>query len=111
MFDPNRFCLVQNGACTLGRSDAQAGTGADPAGAGAWYKGVKREAYLNQVWLDNQGGAATFYTDAFGKLAASGTPGAIRQYVAALDSRIQVNSTAFGVDHNNDPDGSVHAPN
>ncbi|RIK47169.1 MAG: hypothetical protein DCC58_00705 [Chloroflexi bacterium] len=111
VFDPNRFCLVQNGACTLGRSDTQAGTGADPAGAGAWFKGVKREAYLNQVWLDNQGNSPIFYTDAFGKLVPSNTPGAFMQYVAAMDSRLQVNSTAFGSNRDNDPDDNVHAPN
>jgi len=111
IFNPNTYCIVQNGACTIGYSDQRAGTGADPASSASWFKGDKREAYLNQVWIDNQGGSSSIWTDPYGKLVAAGTPGAIQQYIATLDSRPLTNSAAFGEDHIHDPDGSVHAPN
>ncbi len=110
IFDPNTFCIVQNGACTLAYSDVRANTGADPLGTGAHYKGTKREAYLNQVWLDNAGNSTTFWTDAYGKLTSAGTPGAVAQYVSAMDHRPLGNSAAFGENKIYD-DGTVKAPN
>jgi hypothetical protein len=111
IFNPNTYCQVQNGACTLAYSDIMDGTGADPAGTQSWFKGTKREAYLNQVWLDNGGGNASVWTDPYGKLASPGAAGAIEQYIAAMDARPLTNSAAFGEDHQNDPGGTVHAPN
>ncbi len=110
IFEPNTYCIVTNGACTLGYSDVRAGTGADPLSTNAQFKGTKREAYLNQVWLDNRTGSTSIWTDAHGMLVSRGTPGAIEQYVAAISSRPLGNSIAFGRDRDFD-DGTVHAPN
>jgi hypothetical protein len=111
IFEPNTFCIVENNGCTLGYSDERAGTGADPGGTDAEFKGTKREAYLNQVWFHNAGGSTTVWTDVHGRLVEANSPGAIPQYIAALDDRQLVESTAFGEANDHDPDGSVHAPN
>jgi hypothetical protein len=111
VFNPNTYCEVVNGACVLAYSDVRAGTGADPAGTASWFKGDKREAYLNQVWLDNAGNSTSVWTDPYGRLTTPTAPGAIEQYIAAIDSRPLTNSAAWGAEHNHDPDGSVHAPN
>lgn len=110
IFNPNRYCILQNGTCTLGRSDVRAGNGRDPFSAQSPYKGTKREAYLNQAHLANAGGSTAVWTDVHGKLVAPNSPGAIQQYVAAINARPLVNSSAFDQDAPND-DGTVRAPN
>jgi hypothetical protein len=110
IFNPNTYCVVAAGACTLAYSDVRAQTGADPLSAQAQFKGVKREAYLNQVWLDNSPGSTSIWTDAHGALVSPNTPGAIEQYIAAMSSRPLGNSIAFGESRLYD-DGTVHAPN
>jgi hypothetical protein len=111
IFNPNTYCIVQNGSCTLGYSDQRAGTGADPASQQAKFKGTKREAYLNQVWIKNQGGNASVWTDPYGRLAAPNAPGAIEQYISTVYFEQGANSTAFGADRVHDSSGTVHAPN
>jgi hypothetical protein len=110
IFNPNRYCIVQNNACTLGRSDERAQTGADPYSVDSWYKGEKREAYLNQAWITNAGGSTAVWTDIEGRLVAPNSPGAIQQYVASINATPLVDSSAFGADDVTD-DGTVHAPN
>lgn len=110
IFNPNRYCIIQNNACVLGRSDTRAQTGIDPYSTQSSYKGAKREAYLNQAWITNQGGSTAVWTDVDGRLVAPNSPGAIQQYVASINARPQVNSSAFGADDATD-DGTVHAPN
>jgi hypothetical protein len=110
VFEPSTYCIANGGSCTLGYSDTRAGTGADPLGPNAGFKGTKREAYLNQVWVDNAGGATTVWTDPYGKTVQPGAVGAIPQYICALDAQPLVNSAAFGEDRNHD-DGTVRAPN
>jgi cell division septation protein DedD len=110
IFNPNRYCIIQNNACVLGRSDERAQTGIDPYSTQSAYKGAKREAYLNQAQLRNAGGSTTIWTDVDGHLVGANTPGAIQQYVAAVTVTPQVDSSAFGADDVHD-DGSVHAPN
>jgi hypothetical protein len=110
VFEPNTYCIAGVSGCTQGYSDVRAGTGADPLSAAANFKGTKREAYLNQVWIDNAGGPTTVWTDPYGRSVDSGTPGAIAQYICALDTRPLDNSAAFGEDRNHD-DGTVRAPN
>lgn len=110
IFNPNRYCVMQNNACTLGRSDDRAATGIDPFSTKSQYKGTKREAYLNQAWVTNAGGSTAVWTDVHGKLVAAKSPGAILQYVSAVNARPQVNSSAFDADAEND-DGTVRAPN
>jgi len=107
---PNTYCIVQNGACTLGYSDARAGTGADPSSTAAAYKGTRRDTYLNQVWLDNAGGSSVVWTDAHGMLTSAGAVGAIAQYVASVRQMPLGNSIAFGVSRDHG-DPSTHAPN
>jgi len=111
VFNPNTYCIVQNGQCTLGYSDVRDGTGADPASQEAKFKGTKREAYLNQVWIKNQGGSTSVWTDPYGRLAAPNAPGAIEQYISTVYFETVGNSTAFGADRIHDPSGTVHAPN
>lgn len=110
IFAPNTYCVVSGGACTLAHSDIRAETGGDPLGPDAHYKGTKREAYLNQVWLENGDGAPTIWTDAYGRLVAPNSAGAIAQYIAPLRVRPLGNSIAFGEDRVHD-DGTVRAPN
>jgi hypothetical protein len=110
VFQPSTYCVVGSNSCALGYSDTRAGTGLDPLSAAAGFKGTKREAYLNQVWIDNAGGGTTVWTDAYGKTVDASTPGAIAQYICALDTRPLVNSAAFGAERDHD-DGFVRAPN
>ena len=110
IFNPNRYCTLQNNACVLGRSDTRAGTGIDPYSTRSDYNGAKREAYLNQAQLRNAGGWTTIWTDVDGHLVAPNSPGSIQQYVSAVTVTPQDNSAAFGADDVHD-DGSVHAPN
>jgi hypothetical protein len=110
IFGPNTYCEVVGLSCQLAYSDVRARTGADPSGVAAHYKGTKREAYLNQVWLDNAGNDPVVWTDVYGRLVAPRTPGAIAQWIAPLASRPFGDSLAFGADRDHD-DGSVHAPN
>ncbi len=109
IFNPNTYCIVQDNSCVLGYSDERAGTGADPNSADSWFKGVKREAYLNQVWIRNAGGSTTIWTDPYGKLVPAGQ--GIPQYLSTVNQQPLTNSAAFGADHDNDPAGAVHAPN
>lgn len=116
VFNPNRYCqpnapFTAASPCTLGRSDTRANTGADPAGTGSEYKGTKREAYLNQVLIDNANGPATFTTDAHGLLVPAGTPGAIKQFLSTVRVMPIENSIVFDSDHDQDQGGTVHAPN
>lgn len=116
VFNPNTYCIPNAGLpaaspCTIGYSDVRAGQGIDPATSGSDFKGVKREAYLNQVWLANAGGATTIWTDPYGNLVPSGTPNAIAQYVASLNFQKLDGSNAFGADYDHDPYGVVRAPN
>ena len=109
IFNPNTYCIVQGNSCVLGFSDERAGTGADPNSADSWFKGDKREAYLNQVWINNAGGSTTIWTDAYGNLVPAGQ--GIPQYIASVNQQPLTNSAAFGADNNHDPAGAVHAPN
>lgn len=111
IFNPNTYCILSNGACTLGYSDVRDNTGADPAGTNSWFKGAKRETYMNQVWVTNAGKSTSLWTDPYGVQVAAGTANAIEQYVSAVNVKPQDPSNAFGADRNHDPDGSVHAPN
>ena len=89
------------------------------------FDGVKREFYFNQTTIVNAGDPTTWYTDPFGGHAADRPfPGAIKQFVAAVDNRkrndagvISVGgriypfeSRAFGKDRWYGGKG-VHAPN
>lgn len=52
------------------------------------FNGVQREFYFNQTTVVNQGGPTTWFTDPFGGRASrSAFPGAIRQFIAAIDNR------------------------
>jgi hypothetical protein len=93
----------------LGYSDTRAGTGAAPNSTDSWFKGDKREGYLNQVWLKNAGGSTTIWTDVYGNLVPAGQ--GIPQFVAAMNRQPLTNSAAFGEDHDHDPAHAVHAPN
>ena len=110
IFSPNTYCIVTTGACTVGYSDVRARSGADPLSTQAQFKGAKREAYLNQVWLDNNAGSTSIWTDAHGMSVSRGTPGAIEQYIASVRSSPLGDSIAFGEGRVYD-DGTVHAPN
>jgi len=110
VFNPNTYCIPSGGACQLAYSDVRAGTGAAPTGPQSWFKGERREAYLNQVWVDNAGQSTSVWTDAFGRLAPANAPGAIPQFISAQDLRPSGNSAAFGADRDHD-DGSVRPPN
>jgi hypothetical protein len=109
VFNPNTYCIVQGAACVLGYSDTRAGTGAAPNSTDSWFKGDKREGYLNQVWLKNAGGSTTIWTDVYGNLVPAGQ--GIPQFVAAMNRQPLTNSAAFGEDHDHDPAHAVHAPN
>ena len=111
VFDPNRYCIWQDGSCALGRSDERVSTGRDPLGSDSHYKGVRREAQLNQVWIANAGRDTAIWTDPFGNEVATGSAGAIEQFVSASDVRPQDPSTSLPSGRDYDPDGSVHAPN
>jgi hypothetical protein len=111
VFNPNTYCVVQGGTCTLGYSDVRDNTGADPAGSDSWYKGTKRESYVNSVWIRNAGGSTSVWTDVYGKLVAPNAPGGIEQYLSTVFLEPQVNSSVFGANRDHDPDGTVHAPN
>lgn len=110
IFLPNTYCEVNNNVCKLAYSDTKAGSGADPLSPAAQFKGTIREAYLNQVWIDNKTGSTSVWTDAYGNSVAPNTPGGIEQYISMQDIRPLNNSAAFGDDHIHD-DGTVHAPN
>jgi hypothetical protein len=111
VFDPNRYCILQASSCALGRSDERVASGRDPLAADSRYKGVRREAQLNQVWIDNLGRDTAVWTDPFGNEVAAGSSGAIEQFVSATEVRPQDPSTALPSGRDYDPDGSVHAPN
>ena len=116
VFDPHTYCqpvaatAPPGWECTLRYSDTRAGTGLDPLTSAARYRGVKRETYLNQVWLENAGRPTVIWTDAYGAAAAQSVY-AIPQFVAAKSLRPFDNSAAFGVSHNHDPQSTVRAPN
>ena len=119
VFDPHTYCIptstfsdpASTSPCTLGYSDDRAGHGIDPASTATEFPGAHREAYLNQVWLANGGGATTIWTDATGRLVAPGSPGAIAQYVSAVNQAPQDGSNAFDSDVDYDSCGCVKAPN
>ncbi len=116
VFNPNTYCLPNAGLpatspCTIGYSDVRAGHGIDPASTASEFKGVKREAYLNQVWLANAGGPTIIWTDPYGNLVAAGSANAIPQYISSVNYQKQDGSNAFGQDRDHDPDGTVRAPN
>jgi hypothetical protein len=112
IFNPNTYCDLQpDNTCKLGYSDTALGTGQDPTSTSAWFKGDHRETYMNQLWFFNQGGSTSIWTDPYGNLVAPGSPGAIEQYVAAMNWKVQDPSNAFGANRNYDQGGTVHAPN
>jgi hypothetical protein len=112
IFDPNTFCDLQSdNTCKLGYSDTALGTGQDPTGTSAWFKGVQRETYMNQVWIKNRGGSTSVWTDPYGNLVAPNTPNAIEQYVASMFFENQDPSNAFGANRDYDQGGTVRAPN
>jgi hypothetical protein len=89
------------------------------------FNGVKREFYFNQTTIVNAAGPTTWYTDPFGGQARGKPfPGAIRQFIAAVDNRkrnaagvisvggraYHFESRAFGKDRWYGGKG-VHAPN
>ncbi|MGE0359968.1 MAG: hypothetical protein AB7H93_08190 [Vicinamibacterales bacterium] len=89
------------------------------------FDGVKREFYFNQTTIVNAGNPTTWYTDPFGGQASLRPfPGAIAQYIAAVDNRTRndagvisvggrvfpFESRAFGKDRWYGGKG-VHAPN
>ena len=114
VFDPSTLCqpVVRSSgwSCRLAYSDTQNGTGLDPLTSAARYRGVKRETYLNQVWLQNAGQSTVVWTDAYGALVAQSLF-AIPQMVAARNVRPLTGSAAFGSGHNHDPQRTVRAPN
>jgi hypothetical protein len=82
----------------------------DPRSA---FNGVKRETYFNQTTLSNAGGPTAWYTDPFGGHgSATPFPGAIKQYVAAMNNGrpYPLESQAFGGTRNYGGPGT-HAPN
>jgi len=113
VFNPGRYCNLQaDNTCQLGYSEsAVAGGPGDPASTSSMFKGDHREMYINAVALDNAGHSTDVWTDAFGVAVPVGTPGAIKQYVSAVDFTHTVNSVAVGANTNHDPDGSVRLPN
>jgi len=112
IFNPNTYCDLQaDNTCKVGYSDTALGSGQDPTSTTAWFKGDKRETYMNQLWFDNRGGSTSVWTDPYGRLVAPGSSNAIEQYVASIFWETQDPSNAFGGNRNHDPDGSVHAPN
>ena len=89
------------------------------------FNGVKREFYFNQTTIVNAGNPTTWYTDPFGGRASERPfPGAIKQFIAAVDNRKRndagvisiggriypFESRAFGKDRWYGGKG-VHAPN
>lgn len=110
VFNANTYCVVSNNACQLAYSDVRAATGRDPLGTNSLFKGTKREAYLNQVWLANAGNSSTVWTDPYGALASPNAHNAIPQFVASLTAQPSSASTVFGSDKLYD-DGTVRAPN
>ncbi len=52
------------------------------------FNGVRREFYFNQTTIANASGPDTWFTDPFGGHASTSPfPGAIRQFIAAVDNR------------------------
>ncbi|MGN6757340.1 MAG: S-layer homology domain-containing protein [Thermomicrobiales bacterium] len=119
VFNPNTYCVPTSTfstpqsttPCTLAYSDDRAGDGVTPSSTASDYKGTHREAYLTSVWLANAGKATTIWTDAMGKRVPAGTPGAIAQYVSAVNQAPQDGSNAFDGNVDYDQGGIVHAPN
>ena len=122
-------CYASAGARKAGGGECDRVAGSVPPVA--WddprspFDGVKREFYFNQTTIVNAGNPTTRYTDPFGGRAADRPfPGAIKQFVAAVDNRkrndagvISVGgrvypfeSRAFGKDRWYGGKG-VHAPN
>jgi hypothetical protein len=59
---------------------------------------VKREFYFNQTTIVNAGNPTTWYTDPFGGHASERPfPGAIRQFIAAVDNRRRNDAGVIGV--------------
>ena len=62
------------------------------------FDGVKREFYFNQTTIVNAGNPTTWYTDPFGGHASERPfPGAIKQFIAAVDNRKRNESGVIGV--------------
>ena len=77
------------------------------------FNGCKREFYFNNNGINNGGGPAYWYTDPYGKNAATAPfPGSIRQYIAPVKTTLPypIESIALGKDMNWCGIG-VHAPN
>jgi hypothetical protein len=112
IFQPNTYCVVVAGSCQLSYSDVRAGTGTSTTAVStnSRFKGTKREAYLNQVWVENSSGSTTVWTDAYGKLVTPNSSGAIAQYISIGSKQPLGDSAAFG-DSNVHDDGTVKAPN
>jgi hypothetical protein len=85
-------CYASAGARKAGGGECDRVAGSVPPVA--WddprspFDGVKREFYFNQTTIVNAGNPTTWYTDPFGGRAADRPfPGAIKQFVAAVDNR------------------------
>ncbi len=62
------------------------------------FDGVRREFYFNQTTIVNAGNPTTWYTDPFGGHASERPfPGAIRQFIAAVDNRKRNDAGVIGV--------------
>jgi hypothetical protein len=78
------------------------------------FNGVERVVDVNSIVVSNDGGPSTWYTDPFGGHGRpTPFPGAIRQFIAALDNtRGGLNPSGPGLGGNRDYGGPrVHAPN
>lgn len=75
------------------------------------FKGNKREMYINQNQIYNQGGPSLWYCDPYGRNASTQPfAGSIPQYIAPVQHNQNVNSLIFGADNQHDGPG-VHSPN
>ena len=103
---------ASGGPCDDSTSDGQVAgvTYDDPRSV---FNGVVRDMDINNITVSNLEGPETWYTDPYGKNARTGPfPGSIRQYIARVESPIEVGNDGPVIGRDRDYGGpGVHAPN
>jgi hypothetical protein len=112
IFNPARFCTLQSDRTCKHAYTADYIGSDDPTSRSSRFKGDHREIYTNAVNIDNAGGSTEIWTDAMGRSVSKSTPGAIKQFVAAIDyEQYRVGSIVNGADKYYDQNGTVTLPN
>lgn len=77
------------------------------------FNGVARDMDINNITVSNLDGPEVWYTDPYGKNARTEPfPGSIRQFIARVESPIEVGNNGPVIGRNRDYGGpGVHAPN